>query len=129
MPPNNMSTSNMSPNNMLTTSVMPTNIIPNNIIQDIEVKKVFNIGKNKKNKTISVLLKNNTTRKKIENDKINLKKSNLATVKNFLKKQNLIKFGTTAPNNLLREIYESTKLCGDIINENNTLLMHNFKEA
>ena len=126
---NNMQSTNNMLNTVMPTSVVSTNIIPNNIIQDIEVKKVFNIGKNKKNKTISVLLKNNTTRKKIENDKINLKKSNLSTVKNFLKKQNLIKFGTTAPNNLLREIYESTKLCGDIINENNTLLMHNFKEA
>jgi hypothetical protein len=111
----------------------PTNIaIPiqnvEPMIQEIEVNKVFQIGRNKKNKTVSVLLKNNNTRKKIENDKINFKKTNISTVKNFLKKQNLIKFGTTAPNNLLREIYESTKLCGEIINENNKAIIHNFKE-
>lgn len=98
------------------------------LIQEIEVKKVFELGRNKKNKTVSVLLKNNNTRKKIETDKVNFKKTNISTVKNFLKKQNLIKFGTTAPNNLLRELYESTKLCGEITNENTKSLIHNFKE-
>jgi hypothetical protein len=98
------------------------------LIQEIEVNKVFHIGRNKKNKTVSVLLKNNNTRKKIENDKINFKKTNITTVKNFLKKQNLIKFGTTAPNNLLRELYESTKLCGEITNENNQAIIHNFNQ-
>jgi hypothetical protein len=99
------------------------------LIQDIEVKKVFNLGKNKKNKTVSVLLKNNTSRKKIESDKLNFKKTNLSTVKNFLKKQNLIKFGTSAPNNLLREIYENTKLCGEIINDNTSSIIHNFNDS
>jgi hypothetical protein len=98
------------------------------LIQELEVKKVFQLGRNKKNKTVSVLLKNNSTRKKIELDRVNFKKANISTVKNFLKKQNLIKFGTTAPNNLLREIYESTKLCGEITNENTKSLIHNFKE-
>ena len=98
------------------------------MVQELEVKKVFQLGRNKKNKTVSVLLKNNSTRKKIENDKINFKKTNISTVKNFLKKQNLIKFGTTAPNNLLREIYESTKLCGEITNDNTKSLIHNFNE-
>jgi hypothetical protein len=99
------------------------------MIQELEVKKVFQLGRNKKNKTVSVLLKNNSTRKKIEGDKVNFKKTNISTVKNFLKKQNLIRFGTTAPNNLLREIYESTKLCGDITNENTKSIIHNFNET
>ena len=98
------------------------------MVQELEVKKVFQLGRNKKNKTVSILLKNNSTRKKIENDKVNFKKTNISTVKNFLKKQNLIKFGTTAPNNLLREIYESTKLCGEITNDNTKSLIHNFNE-
>jgi len=99
------------------------------MIQELEVKKVFQLGRNKKNKTVSVLLKNNSTRKKIEGDKVNFKKTNISTVKNFLKKQNLIRFGTTAPNNLLREIYESTKLCGEITNENSKSIIHNFNET
>jgi hypothetical protein len=108
--------------------IKPVSLKPVPMIQELEVKKVFQLGRNKKNKTVSVLLKNNSTRKKIENDKINFKKTNISTVKKFLKKQNLIKFGPTAPNNLLREIYESTKLCGEITNDNTKSLIHNFNE-
>jgi hypothetical protein len=99
------------------------------VVQQKEIKKTFNIGKNKKENAVNILIKNNNTRKKIESDKISLKKTSLATLKNFLKKQNLIKFGSTAPNHLLREIYENTKLCGDIINENPQNILHNFKET
>jgi hypothetical protein len=113
---------------LIENSVINEPLKPVPIIQELEVKKVFQLGRNKKNRTVSVLLKNNSTRKKIENDKVNLKKTNISTVKNFLKKQNLIKFGTTAPNNLLREIYESTKLCGEITNDNTKSLIHNFNE-
>ena len=112
----------------LQTEVIETPTVQEPIIQSLEVKKVFQLGRNKKNKTVSVLLKNNSTRKKIESDKVNFKKTNISTVKNFLKKQNLIKFGTTAPNNLLRDIYESTKLCGEITNENTKSIIHNFNE-
>ena len=99
------------------------------VIEEKEIKKTFNIGKNKKENAVSILIKNNNTRKKIEIDKLALKKTSLSTLKNFLKKQNLIKFGSTAPSQLLREIYENTKLCGDIINENPQNILHNFKES
>jgi len=98
------------------------------MIEQKEIKKTFKIGKNKKENAVSILIKNNHTRKKIESDKIALKKTSLSTLKNFLKKQNLIKFGSTAPSQLLREIYENTKLCGDVINENPQNILHNFKE-
>ena len=101
---------------------------PVQLVEEIEVKKVFDLGRNKKNKSVNVLIKNNNTRKKIECDKINFKKTNLSTIKNFLKKQNLIKFGTSAPNNLLRDMYENSKLCCEIHNENSQNIAHNFKE-
>jgi hypothetical protein len=112
---------------------VPEQIIPEpkicTVIEEKEIKKTFNIGKNKKENAVSILIKNNNTRKKIETDKLALKKTSLTTLKNFLKKQNLIKFGSTAPSQLLREIYESSKLCGDIINENPQNILHNFKES
>jgi hypothetical protein len=102
---------------------------PVQLVEEIEVKKIFELGRNKKNKSVNVLIKNNNTRKKIECDKINFKKTNLSTIKNFLKKQNLIKFGTSAPNNLLRDMYENSKLCCEIHNENSQNIAHNFKEG
>ena len=50
----------------------------------------------------------------------------MKTVKNYLKTQNLIKYGSEAPNELLREIYTSSKLCGDILNTNGQSLVHNY---
>lgn len=108
-----------------TTNPNPTTI-PNPVIEEKEVKKTFKLGKNDKNRTISILIKNNKTRKKVEDSKLTLKKTNLSTVKNYLKEKSLIKFGTTAPSKLLRDMYESSELCGGILNENATNLLHNF---
>ena len=95
-------------------------------IQESEVKKTFHLGKNPKNKSISILIKSNKTRKHVENTKTELKKTKLNTIKNYLKTKNLIKFGTSAPSGLLKEIYESSKLCGDVYNNNANTLIHNY---
>jgi len=94
------------------------------ILEEKEVKKTFKLGKS--GKTISVLIKNNKTRKKIEDKKTEHKKTTLSTIKNYLKEKNLIKFGTTAPSKLLREMYETSELSGGIINQNKDVLIHNF---
>ena len=116
---------NKLPNNEIK-SVVIEEEIP--IIEEREVKKTYLLGKHKKNKSVSILIKNNTSRKKIEMDKIGYKKTSITTLKNHLKKHNLIKFGTTAPSELLRTMYENSKLCGEIINENAVNIIHNFKE-
>ena len=95
-------------------------------IQESEIKKSFNLGKDVRNNTISVLIKSNKTRKNVEEIKTELKKTKLNTIKNYLKSKNLIKFGTSAPSGLLKEIYESSKLCGDIYNNNANTLIHNY---
>lgn len=110
----------------------PQNDTPQNdidepiILEEKEVKKTFKLGKNPKTKTISILIKNNKSRKKVEDKKTEHKKAHLATIKNYLKKKNLIKYGSTAPTKLLREMYETSELCGGISNENKDVLIHNF---
>jgi len=99
---------------------------PKIILEEKEVKKTFKLGKNDKTKTISILIKNNKTRKKVEDIKTEHKKTHLSTIKNYLKKKNLIKYGSTAPTKLLREMYETSELCGGISNENKDVLIHNF---
>ncbi|ADX05879.1 hypothetical protein 162322410 [Organic Lake phycodnavirus 1] len=90
------------------------------------IEKTFKLGKNKKNKTISIFIKGNQTRKQMNDKKNEYKKAKLNTIKNILKTKNLIKFGTTAPSGLLKEIYESSNLCGEIYNKNANTLIHNF---
>jgi hypothetical protein len=100
----------------------------NPIILEKEVKKTFKLGKNDKTKTISILIKNNKTRKKVEDAKTEHKKKTIPTIKNYLKDKNLIKFGTTAPSKLLREMYETSELCGGVLNQNKDILIHNFNK-
>ena len=90
------------------------------------IQTTFQLGKHKKNKTISILIKGHKSRRQIDDLKGDFKKTKINTIKNILKNKNLIKFGTTAPSGLLREIYESAHLCGDIYNKNANTLLHNF---
>jgi len=111
--------------NKTNTSIETIDISPI-ILEEKEVKKTFKLGKNDKTKTISILIKNNKTRKKVEDAKTEHKKKNISTIKNYLKEKNLIKFGSTAPSKLLREMFETSELCGGISNENKNNLIHNF---
>ena len=94
------------------------------ILEEKEVKKTFKLGKS--GKRVSVLIKNNKSRKKVEDSKTERGKTHVSTIKNYLKKHNLIKYGSTAPTKLLREMYETSELCGGISNENKDVLIYNF---
>lgn len=84
----------------------------------------YNLGK--KGKNVNILIKNNNTRKKIRQEIMSLQKKPILEVKEFLHDKNLIKAGTLAPNDVLREIYEQSILSGDLVNENEKNLIHNF---
>ena len=94
------------------------------IIQKTPIK----VGKSKKNKTVQIWIACNKTRKQRSEEHDTIKKTNLTTVKNYLKSHRLIKVGTTAPTNLLRQIYENAKSYGDVTNENKENLLYNFEK-
>jgi len=93
-----------------------------------EYKKPVIIGKSKKNKTVHVLIPCHKTRKLRSEQSEIYKKTNLTTVKNYLKQHKLIRVGSTAPTNLIREIYENAKCYGDIVNQNKQNLLYNFEK-
>ena len=98
-------------------------------IKPIEQRTIIKrhvIGKSKKTKQVGVLIKNINTRKQIMNAYKDLKKVNINTVKTHLKNNGLLKVGTTAPIDVIRQTYESSILAGDIINKNEGTLYHNF---
>lgn len=92
----------------------------------VNIEKKFNVGKNTTQKLVGVFIKSNLLRRKIDDDKIELKKEKIKTIKNYLKTQNLIKYGSYAPNELLREMYSSSKLCGNVFNKSGKSLVHNY---
>ena len=50
----------------------------------------------------------------------------LSDINVYLKKQNLIKIGSAAPADVVRQIYESALLAGEITNSNSDILLHNL---
>ena len=93
---------------------------------DVDVKKKFKLGRNVTQKSVGVFIKGDGSRRKINDEKIDIQRTPIKTVKNYLKTQNLIKYGSDAPNELLREIYSSSKLCGDVFNTSGKSLIHNY---
>lgn len=88
------------------------------------IKRKYQLGKN--GRKISVLLKDNKTRKKIKSEVQDLKQKSIKEVRTFLQKKNMIKAGSIAPNNVLRKMYEDMYLTGNIENKNSDNLIHNY---
>ena len=92
------------------------------------VTKRYKLGKydNKNGPVIGVLIKNIQTQRNIEKKRNELRRIPLDTVISRLHKKRLLKVGSTAPPDILREMYESSVMAGDIENEGNDIAMHNF---
>lgn len=105
------------------------NIIPDkptNCLIKKTIRKKYKLGKSKKKRIISILIKGSNFRKKISNEKHKLTKKNINTVKSYLKKHGLLKSGSSCPNDILRKMYEDSILTGYVTNKNKDTLIHNF---
>jgi len=88
--------------------------------------KIYKLGKNKKKANVGVLVKSGKTRKLIRKEQEVLRKKCLSEIKDYLRKHNLIKVGSAAPESVLRKIYEDSFLAGNIYNKNPDNLLHNY---
>ena len=93
-----------------------------------KIKRKLTLGKNLKQRTVGVLINNKTTRKKIKNDHNKLHTKSTNSIKKYLLKHNLMKIGSTCPEEILRVTYENSYLTGDVINKNPEILLHNYMQ-
>ena len=88
------------------------------------VKNIYTLGKN--GKSIKVLIKNSQTRKNNQIEKNIIQQTDTKDMKLYLKNQGLMTAGSSAPLDVMREIFVSSKLSGDIENKNSEILLDNF---
>ena len=86
----------------------------------------FKLGRNAKKRVISVLIKNQKTRRRVKLELGELKKIPIREVKQYLKRHGLLKAGSAAPPDVLRMLYEQSVLSGDVYNTEKETLIHNF---
>ena len=85
----------------------------------------YKLGKHANGK-VSVLIKNNQTRRKVQTEHAQLKLKSIIDIKNHLRSNNLLKVGSEAPNDVLRHLYEQSILAGQIENKAKDTLIHNY---
>jgi|688.fasta_scaffold36843_6 hypothetical protein len=92
------------------------------------IKRKYTLGRSKNKRTVSILVKDRGTRKIILGAQKDLKRKSINDVREYLRDHNLIKIGSNAPNDVLRKLYESAMLAGEITNSNSEILLHNFSK-
>lgn len=91
------------------------------------LRRQYIIGKSKYYSKVGVLISNKTLRTQTIEKTQNLKEKPISEIKNTLIKKGLIKIGTTAPNDVLRKMYESVSLvAGEVQNHNVDNLLYNY---
>jgi hypothetical protein len=90
------------------------------------IKRKITVGKSKKDSKVGVLIKDRETRKQVLGAQRELKKKPINDVKKYLREHGLMKVGSNAPNDVIRKMYESSVLTGDVMNNSKDILLHNF---
>jgi hypothetical protein len=90
-------------------------------------RRTHNVGKNEISNSVSVLVSSKQMRQSIMEKIHQLKMKHISELKKYLFHHGFIKIGTSAPDDLLRVIYENCHLiCGEIDNHNPDNLLLNY---
>ena len=97
-------------------------------IKTKRIRRKITLGKNKSGGYVSVLVKNKQTRKNVKKEVDVLKRKTIQEVKEYLRKHNLTKIGSSAPDHILRATFQNAYLSGNVHNKNPDILLHNWQK-
>ena len=80
----------------------------------------------KVNNRVGVLIKSRDTIKRNNKNISDIKSTSIQEIKQYLRDNNLIKLGSSAPPDVLKKMYESCMLSGNINNINKDNIIHNY---
>jgi len=106
-------------------------IQPTKIKKEIKqtITKKYKLGKTPNGKVVGVLIKNSDTRRRIQEEHGILRRESIVEIRKYLHDHGLIKVGSDAPPDVLRNIYESAKMTGEVNNTNKHVMLHNFMKS
>lgn len=91
------------------------------------LRRTYRVGKDKVRPKVGVVLPNKTIRTNITTKAYMLKQTPIEEIRKTLVKKGFIKHGSSAPNDVLRKIYESVQMIGgEVSNYNADNLLYNF---
>lgn len=90
------------------------------------IRRVYNVGKSGVVRKVGVLVSSQGYRNTVLTKKKTLKTESIGRVNKYLCDKGLIKVGSTAPEEVLRELYENAELIGNLQNHNVENLLHNY---
>ena len=104
---------------------------PTKIKKEIKqtITKKYKLGKSPNGKVVGVLIKNSDTRRRIQEEHGVLRRESIIEIRKYLHDHGLIKVGSDAPPDVLRNLYESAKMTGDVNNTNKDVILHNFMKS
>jgi len=88
----------------------------------------YRIGKDSKKGVVGILIKDRRTRKRILDAQRTIRRTHISDMKKYLHTHGLMRAGSLAPNDIIRKMYESSVMSGDIFNNDNEILAYNFSQ-
>lgn len=90
------------------------------------ITKKYKLGRTPGSNVVSVLIKNSDTRRRVQEEHGMLRRESIIEIRKYLHDHGLLKVGSDAPPDVLRNMYETAKLAGEVNNINKHVMLHNF---
>jgi len=100
--------------------------LPIRMIKSKRVTTTIKRTLGRKTNSVAILIKNSDTRRTVAAERTLLNSKGIHEIKQYLQQKNLLKAGSSCPNDVLRKMYEQCILTGDIVNKNSDVVVHNF---